>query len=375
MLGVSSRSEYISSCTANAGRPILARCEVCLTELPGLRVGVIGAGRAAVAHMTALSNIPWTYLVGLHDLPGSPGTDAAARFGCRNFVSFDALLSAADAVIIATPNNTHSVLACEALRLRRAVLCEKPMATSVTDAERMVEHAASAGQVASVGFNYRYLPAVRTAVSAIRAGVIGEMVSVRLSLCRRSGSTHNPAAWRQSPEQGLTGGATGDLGVHLFDLLRAISGKEIVIDSCGATVRSAGAAGNGRASADTFAAVEGRLEGGAEFVAVASKIARRATFSMRISGSTGRIEYRSTNAELRILKMNGEVADFRMPESATSAPVAGEIHGWEHSFEMQLREWSLQVTGSATPRTLATFNDGLAAQRVLGWINSRSVVT
>jgi predicted dehydrogenase len=125
--------------------------------------------------------------------------------------------SKADAVLIATPSALHAEHTCRALQAGVAVMVEKPLATSVEEAERVLEAAHAAGRPVVVAENYRYWPAERTVRALIQAGRIGRVDSVTL-IDRRHMPSHTEGPWLASIEYPQL----QEIAVHHFDSLRAL---------------------------------------------------------------------------------------------------------------------------------------------------------
>jgi 1,5-anhydro-D-fructose reductase (1,5-anhydro-D-mannitol-forming) len=159
----------------------------------------------------------------------------AARHGIpRVYGSLDEALAdaAVDAVYIATPNNLHAAHAIAAARAGKHILVEKPMATSVADALEMVGAADAAGVRLGVGFHLRHHAVHEEARRRIERGEIGDLVyaTAQFNLVSapppRVDIPH--AAWKRDPTQIGGAAALPGLGVHVLDLLRFLSGQEVV---------------------------------------------------------------------------------------------------------------------------------------------------
>ncbi|HET7585383.1 MAG TPA: Gfo/Idh/MocA family oxidoreductase [Gemmatimonadaceae bacterium] len=138
------------------------------------------------------------------------------------FTDLDAALAAtrADAALIVTPSALHADHTCRALRAGLAVMVEKPLATSVEEAERVLEASRAAGRPVVVAENYRYWPAERTVRALIQAGRIGRVDSATL-IDRRHMPSHTEGPWLASIEYPHL----QEIAVHHFDSLRAILGR------------------------------------------------------------------------------------------------------------------------------------------------------
>ena len=133
-----------------------------------------------------------------------------------------------DLVDICTPGDTHAEIALAALAAGKHVLCEKPLANSVAEAEAMVAAAAAApGQQAMVGFTYRRTPAVALAREMVADGTIGTVRQVRAQYLQDWLSDENaPLTWRMDKEKAGSG-ALGDIGAHIIDAIEFVTGQRL----------------------------------------------------------------------------------------------------------------------------------------------------
>jgi predicted dehydrogenase len=132
-----------------------------------------------------------------------------------------------DAVDICAPNALHAELAIAAAEAGKHVLVEKPVATTVADADAMVAAAERAGVVLMAAHNLRFAPPYAAAAAAVTEGRIGEVVGVRVAMGHGGPETWTrDATWFRDAELS-GGGALIDLGVHVADLLRAVTGDEV----------------------------------------------------------------------------------------------------------------------------------------------------
>lgn len=132
--------------------------------------------------------------------------------------------SAADGVLVLTPPDTHRAGAEAALAAGKPVLVEKPVSTNIADARAVIAAAERAGLVAMVSQNYRYSRPAREIRGLILGGAIGDVLSVRTAY-RRDFRTHlAPGDFRWAMADPLL----FDMSIHHFDLLRAMTGQEVV---------------------------------------------------------------------------------------------------------------------------------------------------
>ena len=186
-----------------------------------MRAAVVGTGFGARVHVPALRAAGF-------DVVALVGTDAdrterrAARVGVGRWAtSLADVLDDVDAVTIATPPDTHALLAAEAVAAGRHVLCEKPFTLDASEAAALVTAADAAGVVALVGHEFRY--AVDRAVigRALRRGVAGEprvaLLAAHVALAADP-STAAPSWWFDAARGG---GWLGASGSHVVDQVRS----------------------------------------------------------------------------------------------------------------------------------------------------------
>jgi predicted dehydrogenase len=136
-----------------------------------------------------------------------------------------------DAVDVRVPHHLHVGVVLEALAAECHVLVEKPLATTVSDAQAMVSAAADAGLVLAVAENYPHLRAVRDARAALDAGLIGDVLTLRSTRAYRVDGVWVRDGWRQST--GPSGGILLDQGTHQVSLLRSLAGPVEAVAAAG----------------------------------------------------------------------------------------------------------------------------------------------
>lgn len=133
-----------------------------------------------------------------------------------------------DAVVICTPSGSHAELAIAAFEAGKHVFVEKPIATSMEDAERVLNAAGNSAMVAAVGFNRRRHPLFEQARRLIANGEIGDMHAIQSSFCEPLGA--DAGDWKNNRESG--GGVLLDLASHHVDLARWFLDDEIDTVDC-----------------------------------------------------------------------------------------------------------------------------------------------
>ena len=183
-----------------------------------VRVGILGCGNIArSAHLPSLGRIADANVVAIadHDAANLTAAQSLVRAARAVRDSADVLaMSDVDAVIVALPPALHADAAVAALDAGKHVYVEKPLATTMADAERMVAAARVTTLAAMVGFNYRFHPIVQEARTRIAAGAIGTPIGVRSVFAT---SARPIASWKQRRDSG--GGVLLDLAVHHVDLV------------------------------------------------------------------------------------------------------------------------------------------------------------
>ena len=132
-----------------------------------LRIAVIGVGHLGQHHARLLADMPGVDLIGVVDTkPGRAG-EIAAKYGTRAFTDAADVRHLVDAVTVAVPTQSHVDVAMPFVSQGNAVLIEKPLASSVADADRLIDAAAQRGSVLAVGHTERFNPAVAAAQPGI----------------------------------------------------------------------------------------------------------------------------------------------------------------------------------------------------------------
>ena len=211
-----------------------------MTEPKPLRVGMVGYAFMGAAHSHAWRTAPRFF-----DLPLAPELAAvagrnpegvraaAAKYGWDSVeTDWRALIERddIDLIDICTPGNTHAEIAIAALEAGKHVLCEKPLANSVAEAERMTaaaDAAAGRGVYSMCGFSYRRTPALALAKRMVAAGRLGQIRHVRAQYLQDWLSDADaPLTWRLDKTKSGSG-ALGDIGAHSIDAAQWITGRNI----------------------------------------------------------------------------------------------------------------------------------------------------
>jgi glucose-fructose oxidoreductase len=191
-----------------------------------LRLAVIGCGAVSqLYHLPAARQVPGVALTALVDTDRAHAETLAREYGVATVLDdHRALPGTVDAAIVATSNGSHAEIACFLLEQGIHVLCEKPMATSVADGERMRETAARGPARLLIGQSRRFNANVMLLKELVSGGALGTIRTITASL------GGNYKAWPQRTDfrrqRSLSGGGVLlDLGIHLIDMARWIAGE------------------------------------------------------------------------------------------------------------------------------------------------------
>jgi len=366
-----------------------------------LGIGLIGYAFMGKAHSHA-----WRTAPSFFELPLAPrlralaGRDAEAarvvaeKFGWEHVeTDWRALVARddVDVVDVCTPGDTHAEIAVAALEAGKHVLCEKPLANSVAEAETMADAAKAArarGVRSMVGFTYRRVPAIKLARSLVADGRLGEVRHVRAQYLQDwLIDPQAPLSWRLDKTRAGSG-ALGDIGAHIIDLTQYITGERIVgvsailetfvkerpvAASFGGLAGTAGE-GTGPVTVDDAAIFLARFSGGALATFEATRFAtgRKNSIRIEINGSDGSLafDFEDMNVLHLLQNSDGTVAGFRRilvtePEHPYIAAwwPPGHVLGYEHGFTHQAVDFVTAVAQGRDPEP--SFADGLNVQRVL----------
>jgi predicted dehydrogenase len=367
-----------------------------------LGIGLIGYAFMGKAHSHAWRTAPSFFELPLaprlRALAGRDGDAARAvaeKFGWEHVeTDWRALVARddVDVVDVCTPGDTHAEIAVAALEAGKHVLCEKPLANSVAEAEAMAVAAKAArarGVRSMVGFTYRRVPAIKLARSLVADGKLGEVRHVRAQYLQDwLIDPQAPLSWRLDKTRAGSG-ALGDIGAHIIDLTQYITGERIVgVSAIMETFVKerpvaasfdglAGTAGEGTGpvTVDDAAIFLGRFSGGALATFEATRFAtgRKNAIRIEVNGTDGSLAFDFEDMNVLHLLQNSdgaETAGFRRilvtePEHPYIAAwwPPGHVLGYEHGFTHQAVDLVTAIAEGRDPEP--SFADGLDVQRVL----------
>jgi predicted dehydrogenase len=195
-----------------------------------VKTAIFGTGFIGRVHLDAVRRLESVEVVALADPHIEPAQVLGAGFGIPTVVSdYRAILAdpKVDVVDICTPNSQHYSIAREALEAGKQVVCEKPLATSVEEAQELVALAAQKGVRNCVCHNLRYYPMVQQLRRMREAGELGEILSVQGAYSQDWLLYDTDWNWRIDSKVGGPSRAMADIGSHWFDIAEHVTGLRV----------------------------------------------------------------------------------------------------------------------------------------------------
>jgi myo-inositol 2-dehydrogenase/D-chiro-inositol 1-dehydrogenase len=308
-----------------------------------LKVGLLGAGRIAGVHATAISSNPGSRLVAISDINQAAAQKLATHYGVEARTN-EAIIDdkTIDAVLIATSTDTHSDLIERATAAGKAVLCEKPVDLSLARAQKCLKAAKATGKPVMIGFNRRFDPNFSALKAAADRGEIGK--SELLSITSFDPAPP-PVAYIK-----VSGGIFRDMMIHDLDMANFIMGAAPVsVMAVGSSIvdPEIGAAGDVDTAVVTLSYADGRI--------AVIKNSRRAVYGY--------------DQRLELLGSEGLLQAQNMLENTVVKSTTGGVTGAKPTYFFLERympayaaEWAAFVTAIADKGKLpVTLEDGIAA--------------
>ena len=360
-----------------------------MAEAP-IRLGMVGGGAdafiGAVHRIAARLDGHFTLVAGaLSATPEKARASAEALGLARSYGTFDEMAEAEaaredgiEAVAIVTPNHVHAPAAMAFLDRGIHVICDKPLTSTLPDAERLAEAARRSEALFVLTHNYTGYPMVRQAREMIAEGAVGtvRLVNVEYAQDWMTGPAEGKQAeWRVDPERSGAGGAVGDIGTHAYNLACFVSGLRL--DRLAADLDAFGA---GRVLDDN-AHVMLRWQGGAKGMLWCSQIApgNENALRLRVYGDRGGLEWAQEEPNHLWFTPHGEPKRLltRNGAGATAGNTAmsrvpgghpeGYLEGFANIYVEAARAIQARRRGEAVPEDLLfpTIDDGLAGMRFI----------
>ena len=194
-----------------------------------IKAAIVGTGFIGPAHLEALRRIPNVEVVALVEVNQELADEKAKQLGIPRAYIFADMLKQddIDVVHICTPNFLHYSQAKAVLEAEKHVVCEKPLAISLEEAEDLVKIAKTTGLVNAVHFNLRYYPMVRQMKVMREKGELGEVYSIMGSYLQDWLFLQTDYNWRLEPDKSGDSRAIADIGSHLLDITEYVTGLKI----------------------------------------------------------------------------------------------------------------------------------------------------
>lgn len=308
------------------------------------RVGVVGLGsigRIHIASWKANGVVP----VAFADAVPAALEATVAEHGGKAFDDGVALIRSGmvDIVSICTPPLFHRELAIAAADAGVAVMCEKPLARTLTDAEAIAEAVERSGTLFSVGFCHRFEPAIETLKAMTDAGELGDIMTFRNRFAGLKADAHT--TWFGNPDL-AGGGVMADTNVHSIDIFRYLVGEPVDVHALTSTRETEHGP---RLRVDDTALLTLRTASGELGIIEGSWRTPPGEWTVTIYGTKGTAAYNYGSGELTFRNADGTVDEIEVQPGSR----------FEREFAHFLQCWR----GEAEPRV--TVRDGLAANRVL----------
>ncbi|MBN1835053.1 MAG: Gfo/Idh/MocA family oxidoreductase [Spirochaetales bacterium] len=360
---------------------------------PRIGIGVVGYGFMGKVHSNAYLKIPYTYaspeaypeLVAMAGRSEDALVDTARRFGYRGvYTDWRALVEDPEVQIVdnCTPDDLHAEVSIAALRAGKHVVCEKPLAMTAADAQRMRDTALQSGRKHLLCHNYRFMPAVRLARQLIEEGRLGRIYQFRGRYLQQIG--HDPDETTEDVwyATGTRSGVLLGIGCHIIDLARFLVGEVQAVSGLVKTFNRTRADRSGRTetvSADevNYALVE--FAGGAVGTLESAGIStgRKNQCTWEINGSKGSLLFDLEDlnhlqvcleggaagpafgfSNVSVTGPNHPLQAAILPPGHNAGWEYGHVHALHHLLEAVAKDRKVEPYG-------ATFEDGYRIQVVM----------
>lgn len=344
-------------------------------------IGILGGGYMGKAHSVAMAAVGAVFNTKLRprlEMICATSDESAERYRAaygfaRATSDWKELVNdpKVDAVVIASPQSTHRIVAEAAFALGKPVFCEKPMGASLEDSAAMVAAAEASGIVNMVGFNYIRTPASQYARHLLAEGAIGDITWFRGEHTEDFyANPEIPATWRAT---GRANGTMGDLAPHMINAALALMGPIKTVMAEVETVhaqRTGGAVTN-----DDQAQMMCRFENGAMGHLYISRVAtgRKMGYAYEITGTKGAIRFDQEDQNaLWLYKVEGPEAQRGFtkiltgpahPDYLPFCQGAGHGTGYQDQIIIEAKDF---LTAIAEGKSMwPTFKDGHEVNRII----------
>lgn len=346
-------------------------------------IGVVGGGYMGKAHSVAMAAVGAVFDTALRprlDMIAATSQDSAERYRAaygfaRATGDWRELVSdpRVEAVVVASPQETHRAIVEAAFALKKPVFCEKPLGATLSDSQAMVAAAEKAGVANMVGFNYIRTPASQFARQLVASGTLGEITWFRGEHAEDfDADPRRPASWRNF---GAANGTMGDLAPHMINAALALMGPIQRLCSDIATVYNMRPGTEGRAVNDDIGQFMCRFANGAMGHLSFSRVAtgRKMGYAYEITGTKGALRFDQEDQNALWLYR----AEGPEPERGFRRILAGPAHpdyrafcqgpghgtGYQDQIIIEARDF-LHAIATGKP-VWPTFRDGMEVNRII----------
>jgi predicted dehydrogenase len=343
-----------------------------------IRLGIVGGGIGAfvgsIHRIAARLDDRYELLAGALSSEPRRAADSAAELGIdprRAYASFEEMAKkegklkhGIEAVAIVTPNHLHCAVAKAFLEAGIHVICDKPLSSSLEDAEQIEKIVEGSGLIFAITYNYSGYPMVRHAREMVAAGKLGNIRVIQVEYAQDWLATNieaegqKQAAWRTDPTRAGTGGSIADIGTHAFHLAEFISGLEAKSLLADLDTFVAGR------SLDDNANILLHYSNGAKGMLWSSQVAsgQENALRIRLFGDKGGLEWDQEDPnylqyrplrETRQILTRGGPAVGETAARATRIP-AGHPEGFLEGFANLYRDIADMIEASRTGKSLTT---------------------
>ena len=343
-----------------------------------IRLGIVGGGIGAfvgsIHRIAARLDDRYELLAGALSSEPKRAAASAAELGIdprRSYASFEEMAKkegklkhGIEAVAIVTPNHLHCAVAKAFLEAGIHVICDKPLSSSLEDAEQIEKIVEGSGLIFAITYNYSGYPMVRHAREMVAAGKLGNIRVIQVEYAQDWLATNieaegqKQAAWRTDPARAGTGGSIGDIGTHAFHLAEFISGLEAKSLLADLDTFVAGR------SLDDNANILLHYSNGAKGMLWSSQVAsgQENALRIRLFGDKGGLEWAQEDPnylqyrplrETRQILTRGGPAVGETAARATRIP-AGHPEGFLEGFANLYRDIADMIEASRTGKSLTT---------------------
>ncbi|MGH1465086.1 MAG: Gfo/Idh/MocA family protein [Cognatishimia sp.] len=344
-------------------------------------IGIIGGGYMGKAHAVAFSSVGAIFGTALRprlEMVCASSSESAERYRtaygfARGTEDWRVLVNdpKVEAIIIASPQETHREIALAAFALGKHVMCEKPLGASLDDSRAMHSAAQESGAIHMIGFNYIRTPASQYARQLIQSGRLGEITYFRGEHTEDFYADPDaPASWRT---RGMANGTMGDLAPHMINGARRLMGPIVSLNAVVQTVHSD--RGGVAVTNDDQAHMMVEFESGAQGHIHVSRIAtgRKMGYAYEIHGTKGAVRFDGEDQNaLHLYLREGPEAEqgFRKVLTGPAHPdylpfCQGPGHGTGYQDQIIIEAHDFLMAIENNQLVWPTFSEGLEVNRVV----------